>query len=245
MQEANFFERANRAIRDNETLVVNLFSAIAPWGAPLIPASMTFDNMVNKLGYHPAVALVGAGVVELLGLSTVSTSIGFWLNNRRRQAEYKRAPFEVAIGSFVFYLVVILMVNVILDAAHILAATYPWIEDWTGVFAKMLLSLLSVPAAIIMAVRTNYKNMLDAYSQEVAEQAKPAKSTRGQSVADEEENKLALVALSRKKQFLADYNSGVLAELSNYSREQWPAVIADKYQTSVRSAYRWLEQVKE
>jgi hypothetical protein len=150
--KSNIFERVNSFIRETENSLVNLLSAIAPWGAPLAPAYMSYGGMVNHLGFTPFVAGVLAGVVEILGLATVHTTITFWQFNRRRLAEYKKRPTALAGSMFLFYLAIILIVNVLLE----------WPEEWLymPLVARGVLSLLSIPAAVTLAIRAQHTELL-------------------------------------------------------------------------------------
>jgi hypothetical protein len=148
----NTFDRINDSIRNTEASLVNLLSAIAPWGAPLAPAYMAYGGMTARLDYAPWVALVIAGVIEILGLATIYTALSFWRHNRRYTAEYKRMPVEIAGACFAFYLLVVLTVNVLLEL--------PELFPYTPVVARALLSLLSVPAAITLAIRVQHTELL-------------------------------------------------------------------------------------
>lgn len=148
----NVFDRANETIRDTESSLVNLLSAIAPWGAPLAPAYMAYHGMTARLGFAPAVALVLAFVIEILGLATVSTTIQFWQHNRRQRAEYRRMPVLVPAGMFAAYLLIVITVNVLLELP--LPDSYQ-----VPVIARALLSLLSIPAAVTLAIRTQFAEL--------------------------------------------------------------------------------------
>lgn len=151
-QKTNIFDVANEYIRDTEASLVNLLSAIAPWGAPLAPAYMSYGGMVKHLGFTPFVAGVIAGVIEILGLATVHTTILFWQHNRRYKADVRKMPTLLAGGMFALYLVVILTVNVAMEA----------LIEWPGmpILARALLSLLAVPAAVTLAIRTQHAELL-------------------------------------------------------------------------------------
>jgi hypothetical protein len=149
----NVFDRINFYIRNSEASLVNLLSAIAPWGAPLAPASMAYIGMTDHLGIHRIIAGILAGVIEILGLATVHTTLSFWQYNRRRVAGWKRQPTELAAGMFGFYLLIILTVNVVLEIPGAYPAIDPRLSAGIPILAKALLSLLAVPAAVTMAVR--------------------------------------------------------------------------------------------
>jgi hypothetical protein len=153
----NVFDTANDYIRSTESSLVNLLSAVAPWGAPLAPAFMSFIGMTKHLDFTPFVAGVIAGVIEILGLATVHTTLLFWRHNRRYSKEYKKMPTALAGGMFGLYLIVVLSVNVILEAYS--AKLITW--DWTPIVARGLLSLLAVPAAVTMAIRAQHTELLN------------------------------------------------------------------------------------
>ena len=156
MTDKNFFDRANDSIRSTESSVVNLLSALAPWGAPLAPAYMAYGGMTAHLGFVWWVAGVLAFVIEILGLATVSTTLQFWQHNRRYKMAYKQQPTHLAAGMFGLYLLIILTVNILLEAYTANLITWAW----TPILARGLLSLLSVPAAVTMAIRTQHTEML-------------------------------------------------------------------------------------
>lgn len=173
MLKQNWFDRANDAIRNTEASVVNFLSAIAPWGAPLAPASMAYIGMTTHLEFHHVIAGILAFVIEILGLATVHTTITFWQFNRRRLAEYKRRPTELAAGMFGFYLLIILTTNVILEIPIAYPETPAYIAAGIPMIAKLLLSLLAVPAAVTMAIRANHTMMLhDAHPKVTAKDPK-------------------------------------------------------------------------
>jgi len=157
----NFFDKVNRAVRESEASVVNLLSAIAPWAAPLAPAYMSYANMRIYLDFPNWVALAVALVVEILGLSTISTSMEFWRWNKRAGAKYAKAPVQLAIATFLFYLLIVLLMNVALEASGENPAVI--------VAARAMLTLLSVPAALVLAMRTQHTHMVHDLQSERAE----------------------------------------------------------------------------
>lgn len=134
-----------------EALLIDNIAATAPWLAPVIPAYMAWDSMTAKLHFPWWVALAGAGVVELLGLSAVSTTFQFWDWNDSAKRLDPRAPVLPAAITAAFYLVVVLTVNVMLDDAPVMYRV-----------AKALLSSLSISAAIILALRSQHTRRIEA-----------------------------------------------------------------------------------
>lgn len=138
------------AIKKIEATFIDTIAAVTPWLAPLIPAYLVYHNMVERLGYPPIFGLVGAAAVEFLGLSAVHTAVTFWQWNDNHKIE--RAPFWFAFGAGLFYVVIVLTVNAALDI---------WRgNDTVKIAAHALLSLLSVDAAVIIAIRAQHARRL-------------------------------------------------------------------------------------
>lgn len=157
----NYFDKINDWIRGVEASIVNLLSAVGPWASPIIPAYMTFEHVGDSLGFPTEIAWISALVVEILGLSTVSTSLSFWSHNKREGALKNKAPVQLVIGTFAFYLLVVLSINVFLDVGKIVSNGIQGdFYEWTKIGVRALLTLLSVPAALIMAVRAQHQDLL-------------------------------------------------------------------------------------
>lgn len=234
----DFFDALNVAIRGGEQSLVNFLSAVGPWAAPLAPAFMSYNHMIDTLGFPIWIALSVAIVVEILGLSAVSTILAFWTYNKRRVAEYKKAPVWIVLLAFGFYLAVILVINVALDASRLYGVDQATAE----LAARALLTMLSIPAAVILAVRTQHKELLDQAEQERRERKEQAGEKRQQP----QEKHTA--ESGRKKKFNADVRSG---ELSFYLSEknlttpgQVVAEIVTLYGVSERTAWRWWDEIK-
>lgn len=158
---------ANRLLRAVESILIDLIAATAPWLAPIFPAYMVWYALTHRLNIPVPgwVAMVGALVIEFLGLSAISTTLMLWTYNdrRRESADLSRAkkrrrprkmhgeaPVWLAAGSGAFYLVVVLVVNVVMDTSGI--------EER---IAKAMLSSLSIIAGLILAVRAQHARRLE------------------------------------------------------------------------------------
>lgn len=148
----NNFDRLNTWIQETENSIVNFLSAFAPWLAPLVPAFMTYQHAEGTLGFPLLIALAAAVVVEILGFSAVSTYLAFWFHNRKNKAEIKKAPLSIVVIAFSFYLALIVSSNVLLD-------TFPK-ERWAEISVRTLFTLQTVPAALLVAVRTQHRELL-------------------------------------------------------------------------------------
>lgn len=155
MRKDNWFKTANDNIRGAEASVVNFLSAIAPWGAPLIPATMVFYNLRGLLQFEPWIAFIAAAVVEILGLATVSTAMTFWQSNRKQRANYKKMPVIVPVVCFAWYLLVTITVNVLLEAPW-----QPQVLIYIKLIARALLTTLSIPAAVTLSIRAIHSDAI-------------------------------------------------------------------------------------
>lgn len=170
----NKFDELNEWIRDTENSLVNFLSAFSPWLAPLIPAYMTYQHAYETLHFPFFFALAGSAVVEILGFSAVSTYLSFWFYNRRNRAEGKKAPLTVVVIAFGFYLTLIIFSNVLLD-------TFPS-EKWAEIVVRALFTLQTIPAAMLVSVRTQHRELLSEIAKEKRETSerreKPSETPR-------------------------------------------------------------------
>lgn len=227
----NVFDTANDYIRSTESSLVNFLSAVAPWGAPLAPAFMSFIGMTKHLDFTPFVAGVIAGVIEILGLATVHTTLLFWRHNRRYSKEYKKMPTALAGGMFGLYLIVVLSVNVILEAYS--AKLITW--DWTPIVARGLLSLLAVPAAVTMAIRAQHTDLLN----EIQGRKGDNKTTKSDKTTnDAMSQNVGQMSYSRGYDGFVEYVHQIKAEGRKFDK----AACARDMGRSTRQIERYVEQ---
>jgi len=231
MRPENTFDVLNDWIRNTESSIVNFLSVFAPWLAPLTPAYMTYQHATSILHFPSYVAFPAAILVEILGFSAVSTFLAFWFHNRKVQANYKRAPIEVIIFAFMFYLALILVSNVLLDA-------YPS-ERWAEISVRALFTLQTIPAALIVAVRTQHRDLLSEIKKE-----------REQKVS-ENSQKLSEDGQKVTRNFPKDWrhlrptlSEQDVANLANLSSEQVREV-SNKYSVDVRTVTNWRRYARE
>jgi hypothetical protein len=263
--EFEFVERARRWLqgaqafsRALEETLVDVIAAYTPWLAPLIPAAIGYGNVRKGLEFDPWLALVYALVVEFLGLATVTTTLQFRAWN---QEQAEKAPFWLAIGTALFYLLVTLTVNVFLDGGTIVQKV-----------VKGLVSTFSVAGAITLAMRAEQ-------AKRVAElAAKDAKAADEQSEAEErawkhkteeaeqrrkfqlEKLKLA-TQVSEKTAQVAESSVKVSAYPETFGKwRRWPEVpdeqrrriatmtfdqVMEQFGVEERTAYHWIEYAQK
>ena len=160
-------EAFHNAVMRLEPVIINVVSATTPWLAPVMPAALTIYHVGTVLlsGWFPifqwSVAIVAGLSVEFLGLGAISTALELWRtatppvrNPKGKKATGFRWPrlrvtqFGVAVVSGLFYVLIVLTVNALLELNK---------SIYARVFATALLSLLSVDAAVIIALRAKHR----------------------------------------------------------------------------------------
>lgn len=239
----NYFDQINYFIRSTESSFVNLLSSVAPWLAPLAPAYMTFYHMTGELDYPIVIAMAIAGVVEVLGLASISTILAFWAHNKRYKKDGKRAPIGLAVFTFVLYLVIILTVNVFMDASKYAALGINPVYVQIG--ARAMLNLMTIPAAMILGIRTTHKELLDSIEEE-REQRKAERRQARETRQVQTERRVERMSSTKKKDFFDDLRTGRLQEyLAQNNLEFSATAIAEVYQISERNAFRWMAEAKQ
>lgn len=143
----NIFDRIVYFLDHTEVSFVTLLAKVIPLLVPIIPAYVGFTHVTNKtsgLGFEPWAGWVYGAVIEGLGYAAIYKAVQFWEHNRKYTSEKNQAPLMVAVVIYVVYLVVTLIVNVLLD--------YKAGVEVYKVVALGLISLLSVPAGLLMSV---------------------------------------------------------------------------------------------
>lgn len=147
----NVFDKITFATKGLEHSFVEMVSTWGPWASALTPASMTFQHVVNSLGFDPFFGWTTALTVEIVGLASGHTIVRFYMHNKKMRAKKDRIPIWPIAFVFVFYLVVIMTINVALD----------WGNQTTAqIIARICLVLLTVPSIVIVSLRAQHYNIL-------------------------------------------------------------------------------------
>ena len=147
------FDFISDTIVGAERSFLDLLSALVPYCVPVIPAYLTFYHTQTEMQFPVWVAWTAAFVCEALGLASVATAIKFWRHNLRYTDRKNQAPFWLAVGTYVFYLIVILTVNVLLE--EVAGKRSPVVILAIGLFC-----LLSFPAAVLISIRAQHTDIL-------------------------------------------------------------------------------------
>jgi putative Mn2+ efflux pump MntP len=143
----NIFDKIIRFLDHTEVSFVTLLAKVIPLLVPIIPAYVGYSHVTNTatgLGFDPWAGWVYGAVIEGLGYAAIYKAVQFWEHNRKYTTEKNQAPLAMAVIIYVVYLVVTLIVNVVLD--------YKAGVVVYKVVALGLISLLSVPAGLLMSI---------------------------------------------------------------------------------------------
>ena len=202
---ARMFEAISETIMGAEKSFLDLLSALVPYCVPVIPAYLTYFHTWQMMGFPTWVAWTAAFVVEALGLTSVATAIRFYRNNQLYKKTENRAPFTLAVFVYIFYIVIVLAVNVVLE---IVANTRGgWIILAIGLF-----TLLGVPSAVLISIRTQYAEMLE---------HREVKRTmaRGQGIPQSQVRGMGFSNMGPRTKYASDYKDKIIAMLDdNYTK---------------------------
>lgn len=166
MKNSNFlsaiFQYISDTINSAERSFLDLLSAAVPYAVPVIPAYLTFFHTRDMMQFPDWVAATAAFVVEVLGITSVATAIRFQRHNMINKDLKTKAPFALAIATYIFYILVVLSVNVLLEVVT---------GERSGavIWAIALFSLLSLPSAVLISIRAQYAEILDEKAERRAE----------------------------------------------------------------------------
>ena len=166
VQKENIFDIATRWVNSFEDSFVNFVSVIIPWLVPLIPAYILYTHLDTDLGWSKPWPLIGGAVVEGLGLATVNTYFRFERHNRKYKDQKNKMPLWVVIVAYIWYLVIVLFVNVVFDWSAGVSLT--------RIIAILAFSTLSLPASALISVRGMHSEWKSEHERRYS-QEKPAK----------------------------------------------------------------------
>jgi hypothetical protein len=146
------FSKISDTINGGERSVLDALSAIVPYTTASIPAYLTYTHTIRQMSFPAEIAWLAAFTVEVLGVTAVSTAIRFWQWNKNHKTT--PAPFWLAVTTYVFYIIVTLSVNVILEI-------YAAERNPAVIWAIALFSLLSIPSGVLISIRAQFGEMLE------------------------------------------------------------------------------------
>ena len=148
----SLFHWLTEQIRNTEHALITFVAAVIPWLVPVIPAYLTGYHIVMQLHLPVWSGWVIGAIVEGLGLASMSRTIAFWENNRKYTKDANKMPLLIPLGTYVWYLLIVIVVNVLLEKESGASNTRLWVIG--------LLATLSVPTAALISVTSIWTERL-------------------------------------------------------------------------------------
>ncbi|RJX17563.1 MAG: hypothetical protein C4575_13040 [Desulforudis sp.] len=150
----NIFDRINTAIESAEGSIITLVTMLIPWLAPALPAWLTWYHLTGVLQIPAGISAAMALTVEFLGLSAVSTAFSYMRHNKLNRAQKNRVSLAFPIGAYLFYLLVVVTVNVVQEIPMSEKG-----QQISRVVSIALLTLISAPAFVIAIARDQQRKI--------------------------------------------------------------------------------------
>ncbi len=220
----NWFERINGAIEDAEGAIITLVTTLIPWLAPLLPAYLTYSHLTGEIGIPGWVAAAMALSVEFLGLAAIATAFAAMRHNKTQSGKAKMRKVSLAfpVAAYVFYITIVLTVNVVLSLPLTPAA-----RQYAQVAALAGLTLISAPAFVIAVSRQDQRDVEREWRE---------------SRPDKEKGERPKAKMHTRAR--ATYAEFAVAQVARAKPMDVQEII-DNYRVSRRTAYNWLERFRE
>lgn len=214
-----------RGIREifeqKESGVVDLIAALGPWLTPIPSADLVGRATVRHLGWSPWMGLVSGAIIECLGITSITMALTLWNYNRARRKSDPQAPFGLAVGLALVYLLATIGLTVLLDIVPELAR-----------FAPALFPLLALVGSVNLGLRADHRRRLD--------DIRVLKERRRAERAE--------AAAGRERQLSGKFPASSWKELQAAERERLLTLtvpeIAGMYPVSERTARNWKKRLK-
>jgi len=128
--------------------LVDIISDLAPWLTPIPSAVLVSNATIRHLGWAEPVGWVSGAIVEMLGISTVSTTILYYQFNQEKRQSDKPLPWGVPATLVFVYLAATIILTVLLD-------TIPLLAHWS----PAIFPILALMGAINLVLRRNYRGI--------------------------------------------------------------------------------------
>ncbi len=158
MAQLSYLSSIREALSEIETNLTDGIAAFGPWITPIPSAALVANATMQHLHWSSALGWVTAGIIESLGLTTVSTALTLWEYNASRRKTDPSAPFLLAASLVGVYLVSTIGLTVLLDILPDLSR-----------YAPALFPLLALVGAVNLALRAGHRRRMNTLAQERAE----------------------------------------------------------------------------
>ncbi len=142
------------AINLNDRLV-DLISDLAPWLTPIPSAVLVSAATVRHLAWPEPVGWISGAIVEMLGISTVSTTMLYYSFNQDKRQSDPELPWMLPAVLAGVYLAATVVLTVLLD-------TIPLLARWSPV----IFPILALVGAVNLILRRNYHVLIRKIAEE-------------------------------------------------------------------------------
>jgi biotin operon repressor len=170
-----YLQSIREALSELESNLTDGIAAFGPWITPIPSAALVANATMQHLHWSNELGWVTAGIIESLGLTTVSTALTLWEFNAGKRKVDPSAPFPLAASLVGVYLVSTIGLTVLLD-----------IQPELSRYAPALFPLLALVGAVNLALRAGHRRRLDAIIHERAEKKAERQSGRQSTVKSDE-----------------------------------------------------------
>ena len=167
MAQLPYLPSIREALSEIETNLTDGIAAFGPWITPIPSAALVANATVQHLHWSNALGWVTAGIIESLGLTTVSTALILWEFNAGRRKTDPSAPFPLAASLVCVYLISTIGLTVLLDILPNLSR-----------YAPALFPMLALVGAVNLALRAGHRRRLNTLAQEKAEKRAERQANR-------------------------------------------------------------------
>ena len=175
MAQLPYLQSIREALSELESYLTDGIAAFGPWITPIPSAALVANATVQHLHWSNELGWVTAGIIESLGLNTVSTALTLWEYNAGRRKADPSAPFPLAASLVGIYLVSTIGLTVLLD-----------IQPELSRYAPALFPLLALVGAVNLALRAGHRRRQDAIIHERAEKKAERQNGRQTPVKSDE-----------------------------------------------------------
>lgn len=152
--------------------LVDVISDLAPWLTPIPSAVLVSNATVKHLQWAEPVGWVSGLIVEMLGISTVDTTMLFYNYNQEKRKSDPTLPTAIPVTLVGIYLASTIILTVLLDTITLLARWSP-----------IIFPILALVGAMNLVMRRNYRMIvrrIEAEREQMRKLREAAKAAREQ-----------------------------------------------------------------
>jgi hypothetical protein len=163
----SFLKNSQTYIDAVETFIMDQASTLVSWFAPIPSAYLVSRATINHFHWGLFMGIITAGIIEILGFTTVYTTLVLWTYNRNRRKVDETAPVQVAAILIGFYLAATTGLTVFLD-----------INPQLAHFSPVLFPSVALVGMVNLGLHRDHKRRLESIANEKAERKEIRQANR-------------------------------------------------------------------